>query len=99
MHKKIIWSPDSEQDLEIILEYLSYEWESSVATKFLDIIEDLTTQISINPRQFPLLHTRLNIRKCVITKHNTLYYINRRTHVELLRIYDSRQDPEKLKFQ
>ncbi len=98
MPKKIIWSPDSERDLEIILEYLSDEWESSVAVKFLDIMEDLTKQISINPRQFPLIHNRLNIRKCVITKHNTLYYRNGRTHVELLRIYDTRQDPEKLKF-
>jgi len=98
MPKKIIWSPDSELDLEIILEYLSDEWESSVAVKFLDITEDLTKQISINPRQFPLIHSRLNIRKCVITKHNTLYYRNKRTHVELLRIYDTRQDPEKLKF-
>jgi len=98
MPKKIIWSPDSELDLEIILEYLSDEWESSVAVKFLDITEDLTKQISINPRQFPLIHSRLNIRKCVITKHNTLYYRNKRTNVELLRIYDTRQDPEKLKF-
>ena len=98
MHKKIIWSPDSERDLEIILEYLSNKWESSVAVKFLDIIEDLTKQISNNPKQFPLIHNKLNIRKCVITKHNTLYYRSRRTNVEMLRLYDTRQDPEKLKF-
>jgi plasmid stabilization system protein ParE len=98
MTKNIIWSPDSERDLEKILEYLSSKWDSSVAVKFLDIIEDLTSQILINPRQFPLIYKGLNIRKCVITKHNTLYYRNRRTHVELLRIFDSRQDPDKLNF-
>ena len=65
-----------EQDIEIILEYLSNEWEYSVAVKFLDIVEDLTKQISINPRQFPLIHNRLNIRKCVITKHNTYDFEN-----------------------
>ena len=99
MPKKIIWSPDSERDLEHILEYLSSEWETSVAVRFLDIIEDLTEQISINPRQFPVIHLKLNIRKCVITKHITLYYRNKRNHVELLRIYDNRQDPSKLKFE
>ncbi len=98
MPKRIIWSPDSERDLDIILEYLSREWESSVAIRFLEIIEDLTSQISVNPRQFPLIHKGMNIRKCVITRHNTLYYRNRRTHVELLRIYDTRQDPNKLNF-
>lgn len=99
MPKKIIWSPDSERDLGLILEYLAREWDSSVSIKFLDLIEELTEQVSLNPRQFPIIHKKLNIRKCVITKHNTLYYRNKRTHAELLRIYDTRQDPEKLKFE
>ena len=99
MPKKIIWSPDSERDLALILEYLAREWDSSVSIKFLDLIEELSEQVSLNPRQFPLIHKKLNIRKCVITKHNTLYYRNMRTHVELLRIYDTRQDPGKLKFE
>lgn len=98
MPKQIIWSPGSEKDLEIILDYLDNEWDNNVAVKFLDLIEDLVEQISINPRQFPLIHKKLNIRKCVITKHNTLFYRNRIGQVELLRIYDTRQDPDKLSF-
>lgn len=98
MPKQIIWSPGSEKDLEIILDYLDNEWDNNVAVKFLDLIEDLVEQISINPRQFLLIHKKLNIRKCVITKHNTLFYRNRIGQVELLRIYDTRQDPDKLSF-
>jgi plasmid stabilization system protein ParE len=98
MPKGIIWSPESERDLEIILAYLSSNWEFSVAIKFLDVIELPTSQISVNPRQFPLIHKGLKIRKCVITKHNTLYYRDMQTHMELLRIYDTRQDPDKLIF-
>ncbi len=69
MTKNIIWSPDSDRVVEKILEYLSSLCDSSVAVKFLDIIEDLTSQILINPRQFPLIYKGLNIRKCVITNH------------------------------
>lgn len=98
MPKKIIWSPKSEKDLEIILEYLSTEWDESVAQKFIDIVDVLLDQILINPKQFPLIHKKLTIRKCVITKHNTLFYRNRRGHIELLRIYDTRQDPDNLIF-
>ena len=36
----------------------------------------------------------MNIRKCVVSKHNTLYYRNRRNCIELLRIYDNRQNPD-----
>ncbi len=95
MPKQIIWSQKSVKDLGNILDYLANEWDNSVALKFLDIIEVLVIQISLNPHQFPLIHKKLNIRKCVITKHNSLFYRNKREHIEILRIYDTRQDPER----
>jgi plasmid stabilization system protein ParE len=98
MHKQIIWSSKSVSDLENILDYLALEWDDSVALKFLDLIEVLLLQISIHPFQFPLIHKKLNIRKCVITKHNSLFYRNRKGHIEILRIYDTRQDPKKLEI-
>jgi len=98
MAKQIIWSPKSEHDFENILQYLSKEWNDVVTSKFIDLIDILLKQISINPRQFPLIHKSLNIRKCVVSKHNTLYYRNRRNSIELLRIYDNRQNPESLRF-
>jgi plasmid stabilization system protein ParE len=98
MPKPVIWSPQSEKDLEKILDYLAVEWDASVSIKFLNVIDRLVGQITGNPKQYPLIHTQLNIRKCVITKHNSLYYRNKRSVIELLRIYDNRQDPEKLEF-
>ena len=70
MPKGIIWSPRSEQDFENILEYLVNNWDGSVALKFIDLVDILLVQVSINPRQFPLVHKKLNVRKCVISKHN-----------------------------
>ena len=98
MPKPVIWSSQADKDFERILDYLAQEWEDSVSAKFLDLVDILLKQIAINPRQYPLIHKSLNIRKCVVTKHNTLYYRNKRTVVEVLRIYDTRQDPEKLEF-
>ncbi len=98
MPKEIIWSHDSEKDLDNILAYLSSRWNPTVSSRFLDLIEKVLVQISVNPWQFPIIQQKLKIRKCVLTKHNTLFYRNRRSHVELLRIYDNRQDPKNLKF-
>jgi plasmid stabilization system protein ParE len=98
MPKQVIWSPLSERDLNNILDYLLENWGSKVVTRFIDIVEDLTEQISLNPKQFPVIHKKLKVRKCVITKHNTLYYRDRRDYVDILRIFDNRQDPHKLKF-
>jgi plasmid stabilization system protein ParE len=98
MPKQVIWSPQSESDLLQIIDYLNKNWESKVTIKFSDIIDEIIIQISLNPRQFPVIQKRKKIRKCVITKHNSLYYRERKEFVDILRIYDNRQDPHKLKF-
>ena len=35
----------------------------------------------------------------VIAKYNTLFYRETKTQIEILRIYDTRQDPDKLTFE
>jgi plasmid stabilization system protein ParE len=98
MPKQVIWSPQSENDFSNILEYLLQNWDKKVVIRFIDIVDELINQITINPKQFPVIQKKLKIRKCVITKHNSLYYRERRGYIDILRIYDNRQDPRKLKF-
>jgi plasmid stabilization system protein ParE len=98
MPKQVKWSPLAESDLSTILDYLHKNWERKVASNFLDLTDNFINQISINPKQFPLINRRKGIRKCVITKHNTLFYRDRNSAVEILRIYDTRQDPNTLTF-
>lgn len=98
MPKQVLWSPLAEQDLDSTLVYLSQNWDQKVVVRFLDEIDDIVGQISRNPKQFPLIQKRLKIRKCVITMHNSLYYREGKNQIDILRIYDNRQDPRKLKF-
>ena len=98
MHKTIIWSPLSEKDFALILDYLDKNWGSKVALNFIELTENSLNQISLNPRQFPLFYKRKRIRKCVLTKHNSLFYRDGKTNIEILRIYDTRQDPNTLTF-
>ncbi len=98
MSKQVIWSPQSENDFSDILEYLAQNWNKRIVLKFIDIVDELINQISSNPKQFPIIQKQKKIRKCVITKHNSLYYREIKEFVDILRIYDNRQDPRKLKF-
>jgi len=99
MPKKVIWSPLSEKDFDSILEYLQSNWDNKVVHNFIEIVDELLTQISNNPKQFPVIQKKKKIRKCVITKHNTLFYRDRKEFIDILRIFDNRQDPKKLRFQ
>jgi plasmid stabilization system protein ParE len=98
MPKTIIWSPLSENDFVSILNYLQENWGDIVVQGFIEITTSAVSQISMNPKQFPLVYKNKKIRKCVLTKHNSLFYRNRKDCVDILRIYDNRQDPKKLLF-
>ena len=99
MHKNIFWSPLAEKDLTEILLYLQNNWGEKVTDRFIDLTEYYIQQTSQNPRQFPLIHKTKKIRKCVLTKHNSLFYRTSKFNIDILRIFDTRQNPKKLKFQ
>jgi plasmid stabilization system protein ParE len=98
MPKQIIWAPLAESDFAAILEYLDKNWDSKVAANFIELTEAAIDQISVNPKQYPIIFKKKQIRKCVLTKHNSLFYRDSRSQVEILRIYDTRQDPDSLTF-
>jgi plasmid stabilization system protein ParE len=91
-------SPSAKEDIENISQYLNQEWGKVVLSRFLIKINWIISQIVINPQQYPVINTRLKIRRCVITKQNTLYYIYVNGKIKIVRIYDTRQDPNKLKI-
>ncbi|MGM0532265.1 MAG: type II toxin-antitoxin system RelE/ParE family toxin [Bacteroidota bacterium] len=98
MAEQIIWAPLAKEDLENILKYLNDQWSAQTVIQFLDKIDHITHQIKINPYQYPLINKDLGIRKCVITKHNILFYRIYNNNIAVLRVYDVRQNPNELKF-
>ena len=98
MRSKIVWSRLASRDFENILEYLDRNWERRVSIAFIDIVNENILFIESNYKQFPVVNPKLDIRKCVLTKHNTLYYRQGNNEIHLLRIFDTRQNPNTLKF-
>jgi len=98
MLKPVKWSSFAEEDFAVVLEYLNNNWGNSVSLDFIEKTDRCILLIQKNPRQFPFLNKKLLIQKCVVTKHNSLYYRETEDRVEILRLYDTRQNPETLRF-
>ena len=81
MPKQIRWSHLAENDFENILDYLDKKWERKVASDFIALTENVLNQISLNPKQFPICFKGRKVRKCVLTKHNTLFYRDTRLSI------------------
>ena len=98
MFKPIKWSSFAEDAFAKLLEYLERRWNKSVCIKFINKLDFCIELIQKNPKQFPFINSELQIRKCVVTKQNTLYYRETNSRIELLRLYDTRQNPDSLQF-
>lgn len=62
-----------------------------------DEIERISSIISQNPNIFP--HSdRLQTRKAVILKFNTLYYRNMNDKIEIVSFFSNKQSPDKMKL-
>jgi plasmid stabilization system protein ParE len=94
----IVWSPDAEKDLNNTLDYLEQNWPITVVQDFINNLFNTLDWISKNPLIFNHFKNKDNIRKYVLSQHHTLYFELVDSQVYLLRIFDNRQDPNKLKF-
>jgi plasmid stabilization system protein ParE len=94
--RPLIWSPEAESDLEKILEYLEENWSESVIHNFLKELFEALDWIVDNPEVFMFSINSSNIRKFVLSKHHTIYFEIQEDQIGLLRIFDNRQNPDKI---
>jgi len=95
---KIIWSDEALNGLRNIIEYLEFKWTEKEIRKFAKLLDKRLGLIQKNPLLFPQTTKSIDIRRSVLTKYVTIYYKIREHDITLISIFDSRQDPAKLKL-
>ena len=102
MSTSITWSPDAEQSLEELLEWLHERWGAKVVSTFLQEIDSALTRISKLPYLHPLVSPKKGIRKCLLRKKTLMFYrvreLGDKTEIELLLFVDGRQNPLNFQF-
>lgn len=91
----------AESKLKKLTQHLLENWSHKVKMDFLTKLTDKINQISIQPESCPKSNEFGGIYKCVITKQTTFFYrINfQAEEIEIITLFDTRQDPEKIKKQ
>jgi plasmid stabilization system protein ParE len=93
---KVVVSKRATYELEDLFDFLDYKWSVSIRKKVAKKLNNHIEKIRLNPELFPKSKIR-NTRKCVISKQVTLYYDFDDKNLNILRVFDSRQDPNKIK--
>lgn len=93
----VIWSEEAAENLSKILLYLEENWTEKEIRKFASKLEKLISIIESQHDSFPKA-AKVDVRKAVLTRQVTLYYNVRIDVIRIITLFDSRQNPEKLKL-
>ncbi len=92
---EISWSPLATEQYLSILYYLTTEWSSKIADSFVLSTQEKILTLQSHPFIGAASEKDKNIRSISLSKHNRLYYQITETIIEMLAIFDTRQNPEK----
>lgn len=84
--------------MDKIVAYLELEWSERVKQNFINKLFKAIQQIADKPMMYPTSEIKKNIRRCVVSKHTTVYYKFSSKELEIITIQDNRQNPAFLKF-
>lgn len=94
---EILWTDLALEELSETVGYLEREFSQKEIDILGDEIERITSIISQNPNIFPN-SDKLQTRKAIILKFNTLYYRVINNKIEILSFFSNRQSPDKKKL-
>lgn len=96
MIKPIVLTQTALNNYNAIVKYLIEEWDVSVANDFIERFVEVRNMLATNAEIFAYENKAKQIQKCVLTKHNIIYFKATKTQIKILAIFDTRQDPKKL---
>lgn len=87
----------AEKSFENILSYIETKWSTKRKIDFLKKFDKSILAILLHPESFPCSEKNKMIRKCVLTRQTTFYYVFSSEKITIINVFDTRQDPNKLK--
>ena len=92
------WRPQAEEDLREQVAWLEANRGQAAATHFLEQVAKTLTHLSSGLIAYRIIDAERGIRRCPINKYIALYHRLLGNEIELLTLFDTRQDPDKLRL-
>ena len=98
MVREIKWTKTATKNFDLIINYLIENWGEQVVRDFVSRTFSLLDLLSQHPELAPLQVKEKGIRGILITTHNKLFFRVKTRQLIVLKIFDTRKKPTKLKF-
>ncbi len=98
MNKTVIWSDRAITEYKNTILYLFDKWSEKEALNLRKEVDHQILRITTHTGQFICVSKRRKIRKCIITKHNSLFFRETAKEIQIISFFDTRQNPSKLRI-
>ena len=95
---KIIWTDEAILGLKRTINHIENRWSQKELRNFSNLLDKQLEIIKASPGIFPFSNKTKGIRKSVLSKQTSIYYKVEGDSIYLLSVFDSKQNPIKLKF-
>ncbi|HEY4324611.1 MAG TPA: type II toxin-antitoxin system RelE/ParE family toxin [Mucilaginibacter sp.] len=98
MPNDLRWTERASDEYERLMDYLLSEWGEQISLRVRKEIDQTITRIQNSPEHFPIFRKIKKIRRCVASPQTSVYFKLAENVVEIISVFDSRQNPRKLKL-
>ncbi len=95
--RKLVITTLARKNLKDVLEIIEIRFGKNSSRRFANKLYKSLDLIVDNPELFPKSKFNNRMRKCVITKQSTVYYTFNNYEIKVLMVFDTRQNPNKIK--
>jgi plasmid stabilization system protein ParE len=98
MANDVKWTDRALAEYDRLVEYLYGECGEDIMLRVMGEIDDTVTRIQRSPEHFPVFLKSKSVRRCVASPQTSIFFIVKKNHIEILSLFDNRQDPKKRKL-
>lgn len=91
----VYWSAKAQAEFVDILTFLEIQFGAEVAANCVLLVDAALGKIAVFPEMYPASGPE-GVRKSVVQKNLSIFYRYHRGQIDVLKIWDNRQDPENL---
>jgi plasmid stabilization system protein ParE len=95
----VVWDKKAKKTYFQTLEYIAREFSLQAAENLIEAVEQATAQIAQHPTSFRQSKIDPNIRFILVGPNRRLYYALEGDTIQILLLFDTRQDPKKDPYQ
>jgi plasmid stabilization system protein ParE len=98
MANYLSWNERSISEYQNLYAYLLVQWGEGIANKVVEEVDLTLDNVRKNPEHYPVFIKRKKIRRCVVSRQTSIFFKINNEAIEILRVFDNRQSPRKLKL-